>query len=79
MLRRQVSTVAEGVLLRGLNIYKNGVAPKALPDSEYPEWLWKISLKKSETEHDVGSHRTQKWQKAQNKARIKASNQLKSI
>ena len=27
----------------GCNIFKNGSDPPILPDSEYPDWLWKLA------------------------------------
>lgn len=36
------SSVAAGTPLKGLNFLKDRQDPVALPDEEYPEWLWSI-------------------------------------
>lgn len=37
-----VSSCAPGTVLSGLAVYKDRADPVALPDSEYPSWLWNI-------------------------------------
>lgn len=34
------STCPPGTILNGLNYFKGKTDPVALPDNEYPEWLW---------------------------------------
>lgn len=41
-----VSSVAAGTPLRGLNFLKNAQDPVALPDEEYPPWLWTLLARK---------------------------------
>ncbi|KAI7826456.1 mitochondrial ribosomal protein L37-domain-containing protein [Kickxella alabastrina] len=36
------SSAAQGTVLKGLNIYKEGKDPVALKDEEYPGWLWTL-------------------------------------
>ncbi len=45
-MRLAKSTCAEGTVLAGLNIYKNGKDPVALADDAYPEWLWELAHEK---------------------------------
>ena len=47
--------------LVGGNIYKEGQDPELLPDSEYPDWLWKLRTVKeppklSELEYDSAEY-----------------------
>jgi hypothetical protein len=42
------SSVPAGMPLKGLNFEKNKQDPVALPDEEYPEWLWGILAKGKE-------------------------------
>jgi hypothetical protein len=37
-----LSSVPAGTPLKGLNFLKNGSDPVALPDEEYPSWLWTL-------------------------------------
>ena len=46
--QRTPSSVPAGAILKGLNFYKNGADPIALPDDEYPDWLWEILDKRKE-------------------------------
>ncbi len=34
------SSCAAGTVMKGLNVFVGKQDPVALPDSEYPEWLW---------------------------------------
>ncbi|KAM7223475.1 Mitochondrial ribosomal protein L37 domain containing protein [Rhypophila decipiens] len=46
-----VSSCPAGTVLTGLNYFKGKTDPVALPDEEYPEWLWKcLEVKKTEGE-----------------------------
>ncbi|CAI2168743.1 4443_t:CDS:2 [Funneliformis geosporum] len=59
------SIAPAGTILKGLNFYKNGADPIALPDDEYPGWLWEILNKEKEEQlrNDVHSrqyHRKQR-------------------
>jgi large subunit ribosomal protein L54 len=48
------SSVPAGTPLKGLNFEKNKQDPVALPDEEYPEWLWGILAKGKEETEGVG-------------------------
>ncbi|KAI8812164.1 mitochondrial ribosomal protein L37-domain-containing protein [Cladochytrium replicatum] len=43
---RPPSSVAAGTILQNINIMKDGADPVALPDEQYPEWLWDLIDKK---------------------------------
>lgn len=36
------SSVREGTVLKGCNVYKNAQDPVAMKDEEYPAWLWEV-------------------------------------
>jgi hypothetical protein len=40
--------------LKGLNFEKNKQDPVALPDDEYPEWLWTILMRQEKTAEGAG-------------------------
>ncbi|CAG8618716.1 6897_t:CDS:2, partial [Paraglomus occultum] len=40
--KRSASSVPAGTILKGLNFMVKGKDPIALPDEEYPEWLWEL-------------------------------------
>ncbi|KAI5306721.1 Sulfate permease 2 [Ascosphaera pollenicola] len=46
----QISTVPAGTPLKGINYFANKPDPVALPDEEYPNWLWNLVL-----DHKVAS------------------------
>lgn len=48
------SSVPAGTPLKGLNFLKDKPDPVALPDEEYPEWLWGI-LERQEKKGETGS------------------------
>jgi large subunit ribosomal protein L54 len=50
-----LSSCPAGTPLNGLNYFKNKSDPVALPDEEYPEWLWKCLevQKKTDTGDDA--------------------------
>ncbi|OLL24331.1 54S ribosomal protein L37, mitochondrial [Neolecta irregularis DAH-3] len=78
------SSCPEGTILKGLNILKLGSDPVALPESEYPSWLWTISnggkrIDPKKSDSPVVNHehwKTREFQRKQNKDSIKLSNLL---
>jgi large subunit ribosomal protein L54 len=50
----------------------------ALPDEEYPPWLWTLLKPKEDTDEGPGSLAEKRKMKAERKANIKYSNFLKT-
>jgi large subunit ribosomal protein L54 len=48
------SSIAAGTPLKGLNFEKNKQDPVALPDDEYPEWLWTLLQRQEKTTDGAG-------------------------
>ncbi|EAT88394.1 hypothetical protein HBH56_166900 [Parastagonospora nodorum] len=48
------SSIPAGTPLKGLNFEKNKQDPVALPDDEYPEWLWGILARQEKSAEGVG-------------------------
>jgi large subunit ribosomal protein L54 len=48
------SSIPAGMPLKGLNFEKNKQDPVALPDDEYPEWLWTILMRQEKTAEGAG-------------------------
>jgi large subunit ribosomal protein L54 len=48
------SSIAAGTPLKGLNFEKNKQDPVALPDDEYPAWLWTILQRQEKTAESAG-------------------------
>ncbi|KAH7076448.1 mitochondrial ribosomal protein L37-domain-containing protein [Paraphoma chrysanthemicola] len=48
------SSIPAGTPLKGLNFEKNKQDPVALPDDEYPEWLWTILQRQEKTSEGAG-------------------------
>ena len=50
-----LSSCPPGTVLNGLNYFKGKTDPVALPDNEYPEWLWTCLdvQKKADAEEDA--------------------------
>lgn len=69
----------------GANILKEGTDPKILPDSEYPDWLWRLvdkrpalselRRKKIET---LPYEDLKRFVKLDNRARIKGNNSIRA-
>lgn len=76
-----VSMTPAGTKLKGLNIKKNGEDPIALPEEEYPAWLWEI-LDKEAQERKLRENpdlAARKLRRQENKRRIKENNFLSSM
>jgi large subunit ribosomal protein L54 len=52
-----LSSCAPGTVLTGLNILKDQPEVKALPDEEYPAWLWTILDKPKAADAELGMRR----------------------
>ncbi|KAK8492961.1 hypothetical protein V6N13_003355 [Hibiscus sabdariffa] len=69
----------------GANILKDGVDPKILPDSEYPDWLWHLldkrpalsELRRKNIE-TLPYEDLKRFVKLDNRARIKENNSVKA-
>ena len=48
------SSIPAGQPLKGLNFLKNAQDPVALPDEEYPAWLWTLLQRQSASAEGVG-------------------------
>jgi large subunit ribosomal protein L54 len=48
------SSIPAGTPLKGLNFEKNKQDPVALPDDEYPEWLWTILMRQEKNVEGAG-------------------------
>ena len=51
-----VSSVAAGTVLKGIGYHANKPEPVAMPDEEYPAWLWKL-LDASTPPADASQHK----------------------
>ncbi|KAK9322317.1 mitochondrial ribosomal protein L37-domain-containing protein [Lipomyces orientalis] len=77
----ELSSTPAGTRLRGCNILKNGQDPEALPDNEYPDWLWELlddDAQRKKLEADPEKKARKEWRK-KNRDRIKQANFLKSM
>ncbi|GAB2219341.1 hypothetical protein Droror1_Dr00006976 [Drosera rotundifolia] len=69
----------------GANILKDGTDPKVLPDSEYPDWLWRLldkrpalsELQRKDAE-SLPFEDLKRFVKLDNRARIKENNSVKA-
>ncbi|RGB42291.1 mitochondrial ribosomal protein L37-domain-containing protein [Rhizophagus diaphanus] len=72
-IQRTPSSVPAGTILKGLNFYKDGADPIALPDDEYPNWLWEI-LDKEKDEQLRSNEHSRYHHKEKRKQLIKNNN-----
>ena len=70
------SSCKPGTVLQGLNILKDGSDPVALPDEEYPPWLWTL-LDTNKVEYSDSEKLSRKYLRMRNKDLIK-SNAIKN-
>ncbi|XP_044735437.1 39S ribosomal protein L54, mitochondrial [Chrysoperla carnea] len=62
----------------GSNIFKEGKDIELKPDSEYPEWLWKLNIGKPLTLDELDPETKQYWRKLR-KMGLKRNNQLAKV
>ncbi|KAK9384858.1 54S ribosomal protein L37, mitochondrial [Lipomyces mesembrius] len=77
----ELSSAPAGTRLRGCNILKSGQDPEALPDNEYPDWLWELlddEAQKRKLDADPEKKARKEWRK-KNREKIKQGNFLKSM
>ncbi|RIA96056.1 mitochondrial ribosomal protein L37-domain-containing protein [Glomus cerebriforme] len=72
-IQRIQSSVPAGTILKGLNFHKDGADPIALPDDDYPNWLWEI-LDKEKDEQLRNNVYSRQHHKKQRKELIKNNN-----
>ncbi|EPS71701.1 hypothetical protein M569_03059, partial [Genlisea aurea] len=80
-----ISKEVKATTVHGGNILKDGQDPKILPDSEYPEWLFRLldkrpplsELKRKDPE-SLPFEDLKRLVKLDNRARIKENNSLKA-
>jgi large subunit ribosomal protein L54 len=72
------SVAPAGTKLKGLNVFKNKEDLVALPEDEYPEWLWKVLDSKNENEQDAEAMAKAKRRQA-NRNTIKNDNFLRAM
>jgi large subunit ribosomal protein L54 len=73
-----MSSCPANTLLIGLDYLKGKPPLIALPDEEYPPWLWTLLQPKVNVDEGPGSVAEQRRMKAERKANIKYANFLKT-
>jgi len=73
-----ISSCPANTLLPGLNYLKAKPVVLALPDEEYPPWLWKLLQPKVDVDAGTGSLAEKRRMKQERRANIKYSNLLKT-
>ncbi|KAI9139135.1 mitochondrial ribosomal protein L37-domain-containing protein, partial [Paraphysoderma sedebokerense] len=74
---RPTSSVPAGTVLTGLNFLKDGKDPVALPDSEYPSWLWSLLDPPKRTWTEEEKLTDKKYLKHVRKEKIRLNNFLR--
>ncbi|KAJ4396922.1 hypothetical protein N0V93_001144 [Gnomoniopsis smithogilvyi] len=69
------STCPPGTVLNGLNYFKGKTDPVALPDAEYPEWLWSCLDVQKKAGGDEESGAGDEFSKSKKQRRIAAKRQ----
>jgi len=77
-LETPISSCPANTLLPGLNYLKRQPPVLALPDEEYPPWLWKLLQPKVNVDQGPGSLAEKRRMKQERTANIKYSNLLKT-
>src|SRR5882762_8379217 len=73
-----VSSCPANTLLPGLNYLKGQPPVLALPDEEYPSWLWTLLQPRVEVDEGLGSLAEKRRMKKERTANIKYANFLKT-
>lgn len=73
-----LSCCPTNTLLTGLNYLKGQPPVLALPDEEYPPWLWTLLQPKVDVDHGPGSLAEKRRMKRERGANIKYANFLKT-
>ncbi|KDQ11025.1 hypothetical protein BOTBODRAFT_470282 [Botryobasidium botryosum FD-172 SS1] len=73
------SSCPENTILTGIAYLKNQTPVVALPDAEYPPWLWTLlTPKQPSADAEAGKRENHKKLRKDNRERIKMSNFMKS-
>ncbi|CAD7078107.1 unnamed protein product [Hermetia illucens] len=62
----------------GSNIYKTGEDVKLKPDSEYPDWLWKMNVERIIPLEELDPNSKQYWRRLR-KVALRRNNQLSKL
>ncbi|KAJ4972771.1 hypothetical protein NE237_005945 [Protea cynaroides] len=80
-----LSKEVKSTIVVGANTLKEGVDPKVMPDSEYPEWLWHLLDKRvalselrRKNQETLPYEELKRFVKLDNRARIKDNNSVKA-
>ncbi|KAH0434750.1 hypothetical protein CcaCcLH18_05190 [Colletotrichum camelliae] len=72
---KPVSSCPAGTILNGLNYIKGKTDPVALPDEEYPDWLWTCLEAKTETTESADDLAAEMFSKSKKQRKIAAKRQ----
>ncbi|ROT37381.1 hypothetical protein SODALDRAFT_334471 [Sodiomyces alkalinus F11] len=72
---RPPSSCPPGTVLTGLNYFKSQTDPVALPDEEYPEWLWDCLEFKSTASDEADANAGDEFSKSAKQRRLAAKRQ----
>ncbi|KAL0474294.1 mitochondrial ribosomal protein L37 domain-containing protein [Neurospora intermedia] len=65
-----ISSCPAGTKLNGLNYFKNKADPVALPDEEYPEWLWRCLEVQKKTDDAADADAGDEFSKSKKQRRL---------
>ncbi|TDL27315.1 hypothetical protein BD410DRAFT_679191, partial [Rickenella mellea] len=72
------SSCPANTVLTGLNYLKDQEPVLALPDEDYPPWLWKLLDSKVHVDDGPGGEGEKKRRRQENRQRIREQNFLKT-
>ncbi|CAN6674862.1 large ribosomal subunit protein mL54 [Trichomonascus vanleenenianus] len=78
----KVASIAPaGTVLKGINVRKNGEDPVALPEDQYPDWLWEVLDENVKTQKlEANPEKKAALERRQaNREKIKSNNFLRSM
>ncbi|KAK3354825.1 mitochondrial ribosomal protein L37-domain-containing protein [Neurospora tetraspora] len=68
--KASISSCPAGTKLNGLNYFKNKADPVALPDEEYPEWLWRCLEVQKKTDDAADADAGDEFSKSKKQRRL---------